>query len=129
MYNALVSLSISGLYSSYLLASSLLLYRRCTNGFSLPDASSYPALADTEKAEGLVWGPWRVPGIFGIVNNSVACAYLFTMWFFTFWPPAPVHDAKDMNFSVLMTGAVTIFSVVYYLVWGRTDYKGPIREV
>ncbi|OAQ97744.1 hypothetical protein LLEC1_00414 [Akanthomyces lecanii] len=129
VYNALVSLSISGLYSSYLIAAALLLYRRCTNGFTLPDASAQPALANADNAEGLVWGPWHVPGIFGIVNNSVACAYLLTMWFFSFWPPAPKTDAKDMNFSVLMTGAVVIFSVVYYLVWARKDYKGPIREI
>ncbi|XWW96047.1 hypothetical protein V2A60_004017 [Cordyceps javanica] len=129
VYNALVSLSISGLYSSYLIASALLLYRRCTNGFALPDASSHPAIADANNAQGLVWGPWHVPGIIGIINNSLACAYLLTMWFFSFWPPAPVSEAKDMNFSVLMTGSVVIFSVVYYLIWAKKDYKGPIREV
>ncbi|KAJ3496009.1 hypothetical protein NLG97_g2979 [Lecanicillium saksenae] len=121
VYNALVSLSISGLYSSYLISAALLLYRRCTNGVSMPD--------ETEKIDGLVWGPWRVPGVLGIVNNSVACAYLLTMWFFSFWPPAPVDKAQDMNFSVLMNGAVVIFSVVYYLVWAKREYKGPLREV
>ncbi|PMB72554.1 Choline transport protein [Beauveria bassiana] len=129
VYNALVSLSITGLYSSYLIAASLLLWRRCTNGFSMPDGSSLPALADGDNTEGLVWGPWRVPGVLGIVNNSLACAYLVIMWFFTFWPPALVYEAKDMNFSVLMTGFVVIFSIVYYLVWAKKDYKGPIREI
>ncbi|OAA54694.1 amino acid/polyamine transporter I [Cordyceps fumosorosea ARSEF 2679] len=130
VYNALVSLSICGLYSSYLIASCTLLYRRTTGGFAMPDASSpLPALAEGDNAEGLIWGPWHVPGVLGIVNNSLACAYLLTMLFFSFWPPAPVSDAKDMNFSVLMTGAVVIFSIVYYLVWAKRDYKGPIREV
>ncbi|KAM0668479.1 hypothetical protein ACQRIU_002041 [Beauveria bassiana] len=129
VYNALVSLSITGLYSSYLIAASLLLWRRCTNGFSMPDGSSLPALADGDNTERLVWGPWRVPGVLGIVNNSLACAYLVIMWFFTFWPPALVYEAKDMNFSVLMTGFVVIFSIVYYLVWAKKDYKGPIREI
>lgn len=130
VYNALVSLSISGLYSSYLMAASLLLYRRCTKGFKLPDPSRHPALADTHGAAEpeLVWGPFHVRGWLGIVNNTLACCYLFTMWFFTFWPPAPVTQAADMNFSVLMTGAVVIFSIVYYLVWAKRDYKGPIVE-
>ncbi|POR31423.1 Uncharacterized protein TPAR_08387 [Tolypocladium paradoxum] len=54
-----VSISVSGLYSSYLAAASLLLYRRCTNGFKLPDLpdqTTLPALADTSDAQ-LVWGP------------------------------------------------------------------------
>ncbi|EGX95970.1 amino acid/polyamine transporter I [Cordyceps militaris CM01] len=125
VYNALVSLSISGLYSSYLIAASLLLWRRCTNGFVAADTSA--AAADDSRL--LVWGPWHVPGVAGVVNNALACAYLLTMLFFSFWPPAPVHDAKDMNFSVLMTGSVVIFSTVYYLVWAKKEYKGPIREV
>ncbi|KAK2616281.1 hypothetical protein QQS21_000715 [Conoideocrella luteorostrata] len=66
VYNALVSLSISGLYSSYLIAASLLLYRRCGKGFKLPDPSALPALANTADGEGrtLAWGPWHIPGIF-----------------------------------------------------------------
>ena len=33
-----------------------------------------------------------------------------------------------MNYSVLMTFAVIAFSIIYYYVWGRTDYKGPLVE-
>jgi hypothetical protein len=62
------------------------------------------------------------------VNNAVACVYLFTIWFFSFWPQTSHVDAKSMNFSPLMTGTVFLFSVGYYLVWGRRDYKGPIVE-
>ena len=34
-----------------------------------------------------------------------------------------------MNFSVLMTGSVVLFAVVYYVVWARNVYEGPIVEV
>lgn len=34
-----------------------------------------------------------------------------------------------MNYSVLMTGSVVIFAIVYYVVWARKEYKGPIMEV
>ena len=34
-----------------------------------------------------------------------------------------------MNFSVLMTGSVVLFSVVYYWVWARRVYRGPVVEI
>ncbi|KAG8413524.1 hypothetical protein J3459_015269 [Metarhizium acridum] len=126
-YNALVSLSISSLYSSYLIAAGLLLYRRCTTGFSMPDPSSLPALAETTGKE-LVWGPWHLPGIGGIINNVITCVYLSIILFFSFWPPSSEVTPETMNFSVLITGSLVLFSIVYYLVWAKKDYKGPLLE-
>ncbi|KAM4066051.1 amino acid permease [Hirsutella rhossiliensis] len=90
VYNALVSIAVTGLYSSAL-----------------------PALANTAAGQGqtLAWGPWHVPGVFGIVNNITPTTLATTNW------------------SVLMTGAVVIFSVIYYLTWAKKEYKGPIMEV
>lgn len=34
-----------------------------------------------------------------------------------------------MNWSVVVTGAVVGFSVVYYVVWGRKGFRGPVVEV
>ncbi|KAJ6446454.1 GABA permease [Purpureocillium lavendulum] len=114
-FNDVVSLSISGLYASYLIATGLLLYRRCTSGFALPDASaSLPALANTAGAE-LVWGSWHIPGTWGIINNGVACVYLVIVLFFSLWPPVTPVNAETMNYSAVVTGAVAIFSAVYYL--------------
>ncbi|KAK6820936.1 amino acid transporter [Apiospora arundinis] len=36
----------------------------------------------------LHWGPWRIPGIVGVLNNVFACAYLLLLCFWAFWPPA-----------------------------------------
>jgi hypothetical protein len=121
---------VSSLYSSYLLAAGLLLYRRVGKGFKFPDRSAFPALANTgaDEIQTLAWGPWHVPGVFGIINNSYACFYMALIWFFSFWPPAANPDAAGMNFAVLMTGGVFIFSVIYYLTWARWEYKGPIVE-
>ncbi|KAK8912986.1 hypothetical protein H634G_10279 [Metarhizium anisopliae BRIP 53293] len=126
-YNALVSLAISSLYSSYLMAAGLLLYRRCTTGFSIPDPSSLPAVAETTGKE-LVWGPWHLPGVGGIINNVITCIYLSVILFFSFWPPASEVTPDTMNFSILITGSLVLFSTVYYLVWAKKDYKGPVLE-
>lgn len=121
------SLSISCLYASYLIAAVLLLYRRTTNGFSLPN-SNMPALANTTGAE-LVWGPFRIPGALGIANNVFTIAYLVVVGFFSFWPPMVNPTPDMMNYSVVVTGFLAIFSIVYYLVWARKEYNGPIVEI
>ena len=33
-----------------------------------------------------------------------------------------------MNYSVLVTGVLIGFSIVYYYVWGKTQYVGPLVE-
>lgn len=121
------SLSISCLYASYLIAAVLLLYRRTTKGFTMPSGSDLPALANTAGAE-LVWGPFRLPGAFGIANNVFAICYLIVIGFFSFWPPMLNPTVDMMNYSVVVSGAVAIFSVVYYFVRGRKEYNGPIVE-
>ncbi|KAJ3455613.1 hypothetical protein MRS44_017095 [Fusarium solani] len=122
------SLSISCLYASYLLAAILLLYRRTTKGFALPATSDLPALANTTGAE-LVWGPFHLPGAFGIANNIFTICYLTVVGFFSFWPPVLNPTPDMMNYSVLVTGSVAIFSVVYYFVQARRDYNGPVVDI
>lgn len=34
-----------------------------------------------------------------------------------------------MNYSVVITAAVVIISVLYYIVWARKEFKGPIVEL
>ncbi|KAL8946892.1 MAG: hypothetical protein Q9222_006771 [Ikaeria aurantiellina] len=75
-----------------------------------------------------VWGPFRLPRAVGIFVNILACAYLILILFFSFWPPAVSPTAATMNYSVLMTGAVVIFSVIYYLLHARSFYVGPVIE-
>lgn len=126
-FNDLVSLSVSGLQSSYLVAISLLLYRRATGGI-LPSNSSVDesyAVADRK----LGWGPWHIRGYWGIANNTFACAYLTMVVFFSFWPTKRPVDAENMNYAIVITGAIVIISLVYYRVWAKRVYSGPVIEV
>ena len=83
VFEDLVSLAIAGLYSSYLVATVLLLYRRLTGGIQLFDDSD-KVLSNTVGAA-LTWGPWHVPGIPGVLLNVFVCCFLATSWFFSFW--------------------------------------------
>ncbi|KAM0351834.1 hypothetical protein ACHAPU_002347 [Fusarium lateritium] len=121
------SLSISCLYSSYLIAAGLLLYRRTTKGFALPGTADLPALANTSGAD-LVWGPFHLKGALGIANNIFAMIYLIVVGFFSFFPPMVDPSIDMMNYSVVVTGGLVIFSVIYYMIWARKEYNGPIVE-
>ncbi|KAH6949611.1 amino acid/polyamine transporter I [Fusarium avenaceum] len=120
--------TISVLLSLINVAAIVLLYRRTTKGFTLPASSDLPALANTTGAE-LVWGPFHLPGAFGIANNIFTICYLIVVGFFSFWPPLLSPTPALMNYSVLVSGSVAIFSVIYYLIRARKEYNGPVIEI
>ncbi|KAI5861113.1 putative GABA transporter [Durotheca rogersii] len=122
--NALLSLAIAALFSSYLLVCGLLLWRRTTGALR-----PYYAASDVINSENLFWGPWKLPEPFGIVNNVIACLYSVLLLFWSFWPQITPTTPEDANWSVLVWGAVVIFSVVWYVVRARHYFKGPIKEV
>ncbi|KAI0440548.1 amino acid/polyamine transporter I [Xylaria telfairii] len=127
-FNGVVSISIAGLFGSYFMAVSLLLYRRLSGDIAAPrlPQSSEP-LANTTSPS-LTWGPWRLYGVWGVLNNILSCAFLLYFLFFSFWPSFIKVTPQNMNWSVLVTGTAMIFSVSYYLLWARKVYKGPIIE-
>lgn len=129
--NSVLSLSIAGFYATYFLASSLLLYNRCTGAIRNPTPGSLSGSAvDSRSGEfRLIWGPWRIPGLLGIINNAFACAYMIVIWFFSFWPPTNPTTPSTMNYASLVAGSVVLFSIFYYFVRGKRYYTGPIIEI
>ncbi|KAL9072687.1 MAG: hypothetical protein Q9161_003396 [Pseudevernia consocians] len=130
-FNDVVSLTLAALYASYFIACALLLWRRTTGSIKSPDEVD-PTDADGYNLPGsagkLIWGPWRVHGLLGVLINSFACIYLLIVWVFVFWPPTKQVTPASMNYTSLVMGAVAIFSAVYYAFWGRRTYHGPIVD-
>lgn len=119
VFNDVISLVLVSLYGTYLLACGLLLYRRVQGDIGdFPDSSTL-----------YTWGPWHVRGVWGIVNNTVACLYLVLLAFFSFWPPFRAVTPANMNYSSLVFGAAVIFSGLYYILSAHRTYKGPVVEV
>lgn len=129
VFNDVVSLSVSSLFSSYLLCTALLLWRRCTGG--IRNISEIPVTDTVLNVPGapLVWGPFRIPGIWGIISNTVAIIYLTIGVFFSLWPASLEVTASTMNYSVVGTGGVIILSILYYVLYAKGRYNGPIMEV
>ncbi|KAA8650989.1 uncharacterized protein ATNIH1004_003680 [Aspergillus tanneri] len=125
--NGVLSMAVSGLYLSYLTVGTLLLYRRCTGSISRVHDST----DETVNVPGapLVWGPFHVPGIWGVMINSFAVVYMIIVVFFSFWPTQIPVNKTNMNFSVVGTGGTVILAVLYYMFRARKVYQGPVMEV
>ncbi|KAF2963010.1 hypothetical protein GQX73_g10559 [Xylaria multiplex] len=126
-FTGTISISISGLFASYLIASSLLLYRRLTKGIR-PHRILEEGDNEVNAQLGLRWGPWKLPGMFGVVNNMFTCFFLIYILFFSFWPTNSAVTPQNMNWAVLVTVVVLSFSMLYYFLWARHVFKGPIIE-
>ncbi|KAL5355611.1 amino acid/polyamine transporter I [Aspergillus floccosus] len=125
--NAVVSMAVSGLYLSYLMVGSLLLYRRLTGAISAYDHGGDGAV-NVPGAQ-LVWGPFHVPGIWGKLVNGYAVIYMVIVVFFSFWPSQMEVNKTTMNFSVVGTVGTIILALLYYVLRARKVYQGPVMEV
>jgi choline transport protein len=136
----MISLSINSFYGSYFISAAILLYRRVkgqikdrsdeTNSLNLTNGNGGIEASSDDLPIELVWGPWRVRGWLGTLNNVLACAWMLLVLFFSSWPAVRNVDGASMNYSVLITVFVAGSSAVYYLVWARRSggYTGPIIE-
>ncbi|KAI0874238.1 amino acid/polyamine transporter I [Hypoxylon argillaceum] len=153
-FNDVISMSVSGLYASYLLPCSFLLWRRVTGqikphrtreglgGETPPSRDREPntiqqlTLEDNDNGDAAIvyeeqvleWGPWRIPGLLGIINNTFACVFCVWVLFWDFWPPMRPVTAENMNYSVLVTGSVILFAVARYFLGGKVEYRGPLID-
>jgi hypothetical protein len=131
-FNGTISLTLEGFYISYFLAIGLLLWRRLRGDVHESSLSTQTSFRSDEPFEHhLNWGPWRLKGALGVANNILACCYLFVLILFSFFPStvAVTGDPSKMNWAVLVTGFVVLFSVGYYLIWAKKTYTGPIVEI
>lgn len=132
-FSDLLSLTINGLYSSYFLVCALLLWRRCSGSIKydndLVGDSRRHITSSPGSQQQLVWGPWRIPGIAGLVVNAYACIFMIIILFFSFWPQGLDPTPATMNWSCLVTSAVAVLSAVYYLIWAHKTYTGPVVDI
>ena len=103
--NAIVSLTISALISSYIVSIGCVISKRL-RGESMPPSK-------------FSLGRW------GLAINVAAEIFLIPFFFFCFFPtPTPV-DAQTMNWNCVMFGGITIFATVYYVLGKKNSYRPP----
>lgn len=106
----LITLSLTGLISSYFVAIACILHRRTRGATPLPPSRF-----------NLGW--W------GNVVNSLALAWLSIAFVMMFFPATPKPSPADMNWSVVIYSVVVLFALGYYRFIARYKYKGPVAVV
>jgi choline transport protein len=119
VFNDIVSLVLVSLYGTYIVACSVLLYRRIRGDIGEPGAAGKFAF---------FWGPWHWKGLVGVIINTFSLLYLVLLAFFSFWPALAQVTPSTMNYSCLLFGSAVIFSTVYYIFRAHKIYRGPIVE-
>lgn len=77
----------------------------------------------------LTWGPFKMPRLVGAFVNGVAIVYMIIVFIFAFWPPALPVGPASMNYACLVFGGTVLLSIVWYIVYARKVYQGPVVEI
>ncbi|KAL8726786.1 MAG: hypothetical protein Q9181_005925, partial [Wetmoreana brouardii] len=107
--NAIVSLYVAALLSSYYISIGCLIWKRL-------------------KGEPLPPRRWSL-GRYGLAVNVAALLFLTPIYFFAFWPQITPVEPQTMNWAVAIYGGVMVWSLLYYAIWGRHSYTGPVTIV
>lgn len=112
-FNIITSLGTGTLTASYIICLSCILWRKLANQPLLPSRFSMGG---------------RIPGI---IINMIALGWLILVFIIAFFPsvPEPLLTVPTMNYSVVMFSGVVVFAIVYFIIWGRKNYDGPVEYV
>lgn len=105
--NAINSITISSLMSSYIVTIGCLIHKRW-RGEPLPACR------------------WSL-GKYGMAINIASMAFLLPMFVFAFFPIATPIEAETMNWGIVMFGGVCMIAGIYYAVHGHRVYTPPVR--
>jgi len=92
-FNAIVSVTTAGLFTSYAIPIALILRKRMIGEY-------------------VRMGPWRMNATVGLIVNAFAVAFLLISLFFSFWPPAMPVGLITMNWSCAVFGGVMALGVL-----------------
>lgn len=107
-FNAIVSLTTAGLFLSYEIAIVLIVIKKI-------------------KRDPIAYGPWTL-GPFGLIVNIASICFLTITVFFSFFPTALPVVPSNMNWSIVVFSGELIIGLIWYAVYGRKVYHGPIVE-
>lgn len=127
-FNDIISTTVVGLYASYLVALTLLLYQRSKGSIHAASESPGGATIVNVPDSTLTWRPFKMPGILGIIVNGFAIIYMSIVFIFAFWPPAEPVGPASMNYACVVFGGTVLFSTVWYAGYAREVYQGPVVE-
>nr|AUW31164.1 putative GABA permease [Cladonia uncialis subsp. uncialis] len=107
--DAIISLTIGSLVSSYMITITCILMKRI-------------------RKEPLPARRWTL-GRYGFAVNVGALLFLMPIFIFSFFPLATPVQASTMNWGVVIYSGIIIFATVYYFLYARHVYVPPVALV
>ena len=108
-FNAILSLGVVSILSSYLVSISCILIKRI-------------------RGEKLLPRRWSL-GNWGYAMNVIGLAYLALGYLFAFFPLGTPVTLQTMNWASAVYGGVVVMSAFYYVVYARHTYVPPVVKV
>lgn len=108
-FNIIVSLSLLGLLSTYMISIGCVLLKRI-------------------KGEPLPHARWSL-GKYGLAINAFAFVYSAFIIVMSCFPTTLPIDAASMNYAVVVWVGVAAISVAFYVVYGKKHYTAPVEFV
>ena len=109
-FNAVLSMAILGMYASYILP------------------ILYMVIYGRRKLQRKDFGPFCM-GKLGMVVNLVAVGWLVIAMIFSTFPSFEPVTPQNMNYAVVVMGGWLTIGTVYFAIWGRKKYVGPVMEL
>jgi choline transport protein len=108
-YNNITSLGLGALISSYIISIGSVLLRRIRGQKLLPRRFNL--------------------GSSGLFINIFSLMFMILLFVMIFFPTSPNPAIQNMNWAVFIYSGVMILSLVYFAIWGRKTYLGPVEYV
>lgn len=109
-FNAILSIGVVALLTSYLTSMACVLWKRI-------------------KGEDLLPRRWSLGRIFGYVCNVIGLAYLIIAFIFAFFPLGTPATTETMNWAAAVYGGVGFLSITYYWLYARKTYIPPVSRL
>lgn len=87
-----------------------------------------PANITRLRGEHIAYGPWRL-GKWGLPINLFSIVYSIFISIFLLFPTALPVTALNFNWTVVVLVGVLMFSMVYWVSFGRRQFHGPVKEM
>lgn len=108
-FNAILSIGIAALISSYLVSISCIVVKRL-------------------RHEPLLYRRWSL-GKWGLAVNLIGLAYLMIAFLFALFPIAIPVTLENMNWASAVYGGVAIVACIFYVFFAKHTYVAPVTRV
>lgn len=108
-FNAILSIGVAALLSSYLVSISCIVSKRL-------------------RHEPLLYRRWSL-GKWGLAVNLIGLAYLMIAFLFALFPIAVPVTLEKLNWASAVYGGVAIVACMYYVFFAKSTYVAPVTRV